>query len=163
MIRSIAITGTRKTSGISIWDMYRLVDDVLAPFNAEEMHWFVGGANGMDTYALRWFIKHAVGRVTIVVPWTLDQQPAEAKRYIRAAMGTERFDLVELQHPRFPAPEAYHARNHDMVDRSELVIGFPELHASSGGTVATLEYAERQGKPRLIRPVAARRTPEVSA
>jgi predicted Rossmann fold nucleotide-binding protein DprA/Smf involved in DNA uptake len=155
VIRSITITGTRKTDGIDPAVLYSQLTDVLSPFDHEGAVWFVGGALGMDAYVLRWLMKNSTGQVTVVVPGTLTRQPTGARHYINAALERVNVGLVELDHPSFPKPEAFHMRNRYMVDRSGLVIGFPEKHALSGGTVATLDYAEELGKPRLIYPVGA--------
>ena len=40
-----------------------------------------------------------------------------------------------------------------MVDRSEMVIGFPQAGATSGGTYYTLDYAAELDKPRMVLPV----------
>lgn len=42
----------------------------------------------------------------------------------------------------------YHKRNHYMVDNSDLVIA--GSFTTSGGTVSTIEYAKKQGKPVVI-------------
>ena len=94
----------------------------LAPFVEGGHTFFVGGAAGVDTLALRWLVAHRAP-VTIVVPATVEDQPGEAGGPIRQARQATLAEVVELDHPSFPEPEAHQARNRYMVDRSAFVIG----------------------------------------
>ncbi|GHH89117.1 hypothetical protein GCM10018793_71010 [Streptomyces sulfonofaciens] len=86
------------------------------------------------------------------MPGTVGQQPAEARQAIercRDRIG----EIIELHAAELLAP-AYHARNRHMVDRAQMVIGFPlEGPEGTSGTWQTINYASSQGKPRLIVPV----------
>lgn len=143
----ITITGPRRTDGVSESDFNRHFGRYLEPFNHPDSEWFVGGASGLDTIALRWLWQNALGAAHIVVPYEFRSQPADAQAEIKTALNRRMaFSLVELRHPDYPRPAAYHARNHYMVDHSELVIGFPHRSQPSRGTLATLKYADDQVK-----------------
>lgn len=150
IMRTVAITGTRRT-GHRVLDEYaRLFADYLGPF-AEGAHFYIGGAKGIDSLSLLWLAGNTTADLTVVAPGTVDQQPAEARQAI--ARTRERIKaVVELGAPELKAP-AYHARNRWMVDRSGMTIGFPFGDDPSSGTWQTLAYTADQGKPRLIVPV----------
>jgi hypothetical protein len=151
---AITITGTRQTSDVDPDDLRELFLRYLLPFNLTTTHWYVGGATGLDTLALDWLRGVAIGKVTVVVPAELKNQPADAHAVIFTALAVRpSFELVELRDSRFPKAPAMHARNHWMVDRSGFVIGFPHRSKRSEGTRLTLEYAEGLGRPRLICPI----------
>lgn len=147
----ITLTGPRRTDGVSESDFWHNFGTYLEPFNHPWSEWFVGGAAGLDTIALRWLWQNAQGHVAIVVPNELRHQPDEAQEEIRTALSRRSaFELMELRHPEIRRAPAYHARNHYMVDRSGLVIGFPHRSQPSRGTLATLKYAEDHGKDRIV-------------
>ncbi|MBT2418045.1 DNA-processing protein DprA [Streptomyces sp. ISL-22] len=147
---AVAITGTRSTGHRSLDEYARLFTDYLGPF-AQDAHFYIGGAKGIDTLSLLWLAGNTTADITVVTPGTVDQQPAEARQAI--ARTRERIkEVVELGAPVLKTP-AYHARNRWMVDRSSMTIGFPHGDDPSSGTWQTLNYAADQGKPRLIVPV----------
>jgi hypothetical protein len=91
--------------------------------------------------------------VTVAVPGRLTDQPEDARHAVlTATLRTARVSLVELGAPRLSA-EAYHARNRWMVDRSNLVIGFPCGDDPRSGTWYTIHYGAARGRPRLIVPI----------
>jgi hypothetical protein len=124
----------------------------MAPFVEGGHAFFVGGDAGIDALALRWLITHRAP-VTIVVPARVENQPGEAGDPIRQAALASLVEVVELRHPSFPDPEAHQARNRYMVDRSDLVIGYPLGRDRDTDTWYTLDYAASKGLPRLIVPV----------
>lgn len=143
----VTITGPRRIDGLDPHDFNRYFGTYLGTFNHPWTEWYVGGASGLDTVGLRWLWQNAQGNVTIVVPNELRHQPADAQKEIRTALRRRSaFALEELRHPEFPRPPAFHARNHYMVDRSDLVVGFPHRSQPSNGTLATLKYADDHGK-----------------
>ncbi|MGW5657485.1 hypothetical protein [Streptomyces humi] len=99
-----------------------------------------------------WLAGNSQAQITIVVPGTVAQQPAEARQAIERCRDRI-VDVVELGAAELCAP-TYHARNRYMVDRAQMAIGFP-LAGPEGasGTWQTLNYAASQGKPRLIVPI----------
>ncbi|MFK8847704.1 hypothetical protein [Streptomyces sp. Ac-502] len=155
MPETIAITGTRSTGHHPDQWYATAFGSYLAPFAGPRAHFFLGGAEGVDSLALMWLAANSRSAITVVVPATVAQQPEAA----RAAVERSRSritDIVELQSPGLHRT-AYHARNRWMVDRSELTIGFP-LAAPDGttsrtGTWQTLDYTASLGKPRLIVPI----------
>ncbi|MFE7277478.1 hypothetical protein [Streptomyces sp. NPDC057623] len=150
IMRAVAITGTRSTGHRSLDEYARLFADYLGPF-AQDAHFYIGGAKGIDSLSLLWLAGNTAADITVVTPGTVDQQPAEARQAI--ARTRERIkEVVELSAPELKTP-AYHARNRWIVDRSHMTIGFPHGDDPSSGTWQTLNYTADQGKPRLIVPV----------
>ncbi|NGO72606.1 DNA-processing protein DprA [Streptomyces boncukensis] len=149
-MRTAAITGTRSTGHRSPDDYAGLFADYLAPF-AEGAHFYVGGAQGIDTMSLLWLAANTKALITVVVPGSVGQQPAEARQAITRCRNRIK-EITELGAPELCTP-AYHARNRYMVDRTGMAIGFPHHADEASGTWQTLNYASQQGKPRLIVPV----------
>ncbi len=151
---SVTISGTRATSHHPGSWFTALFVRFVEPFIGSDTHVYVGGAPGIDTLALRWLIELARAQITVVVPARLADQPIEARDAVVGALRDERLtNLVELRHPRFPAAEAYHARNRWMVDRSEFLIAFPLSDGGASGTGQTIEYAATKRLPHLVVPV----------
>lgn len=147
--RLIAITSAREgtVSGDTL-------NANLLPFAVAPAHFLIGGARGLDTDILLWLAKCSMSTITVVVPWTVEEQPYSSKLAINQLLDLNRIQVNELRSSS-PSPAAYHNRNKYMVDRSSLVIGFP-IHGnweSSRGTWSTLDYAKKQKRPRLIVPV----------
>jgi hypothetical protein len=149
----IAITGTRDLPDPP-GATEALLEEHPRPYAAAAHGFFVGGAVGVDTHALEWLLTRRAP-ITVVVPATIEDQPAPARDRIRQAERAGLAEVVELRHPDFPKAEAYHARNRWMVDRSELIIGFPLAGRGGGGTWSTLDYAAWKDMPRLIIPIGA--------
>ncbi|MEV5337509.1 hypothetical protein AB0K93_03360 [Streptomyces sp. NPDC052676] len=150
LTRAVTITGTRSTGHRSLAEYATLFAGYLRPF-ADNAHFHIGGARGIDSLTLLWIADNTAADITVVVPGTVDQQPAEAQQAI-ARVRDRIKEIVELQAPEL-GPPAYHARNRWMVDRSSMTIGFPKGGDSASGTWQTLNYTADQGKPRLIVPV----------
>lgn len=149
---TMTITGTRSTGHRELAWYAELFSRYLGPFASEEARFHIGGATGIDSMALLWLAGNAKSSITVVVPGTVDQQPADARQAITRC--ADRIaEIVELQAAKLHTP-TYHARNRWMVDRSEFVIGFP-LAGPQGASGAwqTINYAAEQEKPRLVVPV----------
>ena len=150
--RHVTITGTRsitQTEG----QLAGLFDDYLRPFADPDATFYLGGAAGIDTSALDWLAEHTGVALTVVVPCTVDDQPATAGEAIRQwQRGGRLAEVVELRADKL-GTSAYHARNRWMVDRSGFVISFPHGTDPTSGTWYTVNYAAEQGKPRLVVPV----------
>ncbi|MBI0317454.1 MULTISPECIES: DNA-processing protein DprA [Streptomyces violaceusniger group] len=152
MTRAVAITGTRSTGHRDLASYAELFTNYLAPFATSETRFYLGGAKGIDSLSLLWLAGNSDAQITIVVPGTVRQQPAEARQAITRSRDRIT-EVVELGAGDLRSP-AFHARNRWMVDRSDMVIGFPlEGPQGTSGTWHTLKYAAEQGKPRLIVPV----------
>ncbi|MFF1483160.1 hypothetical protein ACIGZH_01545 [Streptomyces sp. NPDC058319] len=149
---TLAITGTRQTGHHELSWYVNLFERYLGPWATPETRWYIGGARGVDSLSVLWLAGNSRSRITIVVPGTVAQQPADARQAIERCR--DRIDeIVELGAAELRTP-AYHARNRWMVDRSEAVAGFPLAGAEgTSGTWQTINYAASQGKPRLIVPV----------
>lgn len=153
MVRNVTVTGTRSIVAEFEPRLADLFDDYLRPFADPDAHFYLGGAAGIDTAALNWLAERTEAWLTVVVPCTVDDQPAVAGEAIRRWASRGRVaDLVELRAEKLGTP-AYHARNRWMVDRSGLVIGFPRGAQPRSGTWYTVNYAAEQGKPRLLVPI----------
>ncbi|MFF5264248.1 hypothetical protein ACFY4C_35430 [Actinomadura viridis] len=150
MPQGVTITGTRTTGHRSPVGYRELFEEFIRPFATPVTRFYLGGATGIDSLALLWLAGDTEVALTVAVPARLVDQPADARHAIASAREAGRLkEVVELGGvTRTPG---YHARNRWMVDRSDLVIGFP--HGEKGGTVYTLNYAASQGKPRLVVPV----------
>ncbi|MGW4080649.1 hypothetical protein ACWELB_45505 [Streptomyces asiaticus] len=152
MTRAVAITGTRSTAHRDLASFAELFANYLHPFADADAHFYVGGAKGIDSLSLLWLAGNTEARITVVVPGTVQQQPAEARQAITRT-GGRIMEVIELRAEQLCTP-AFHARNRWMVDHSDMVIGFPLAgpHGASG-TWQTLNYAAQQVKPHLIVPV----------
>ncbi|MET9428211.1 hypothetical protein [Streptomyces sp. NPDC003036] len=152
MLRTVTITGTRSTSHREAASYAELFAAYLGPFATSETHFYIGGAKGIDSLTLLWLAGNSQPKITIVAPGTVEQQPAEARQAISRCR--DRIDeVVELRAESLSTP-AYFARNRWMVDRSDMVIGFPlDGPPGASGTWQTINHAAEHGKPRLIVPV----------
>ncbi len=148
----VAITGTRQTEHHELSWYAEIFDRYLGPWATPDTRWYIGGARGVDSLSLLWLAGNSRSGITVVVPGTVAQQPADARQAMEQCR--DRIDeIVELGAAELRTP-AYHARNRWMVDRSGVIAGFP-LAGPEGvsGTWQTINYAAGQGKPRLIVPV----------
>ncbi|MER6531424.1 hypothetical protein [Streptomyces sp. NPDC001508] len=151
LIRTVTITGTRSTNHRVLAEYANLFATYLGPFSPDA-HFYIGGAKGIDSLALLWLAGNTTADLTVVVPGTVEQQPAEARQAIVRVRDRIR-EIIELRAPELRSP-AYHARNRWMVDHSSMTIGFPKSDAlPTSGTWQTLNYTRHQGKPHLIVPV----------
>jgi hypothetical protein len=152
MPKTVTITGTRSTDHRPMSEYRDVFGEYVAPFALPGVRFYLGGAKGIDTLALLWLASETNTLLTVVVPARLADQPAEARQTITTVRDNGRLDeLVELGGE--TRTDGYHARNRWMVDRSEMVIGFPHGASQTSGTIYTLGYAATQHKPRLIVPI----------
>ncbi|MPZ67291.1 MAG: hypothetical protein GEU83_17900 [Pseudonocardiaceae bacterium] len=152
MPHAVTITGSRRTGHRTATEYRMMFDAYLQPFAGPGSHVYLGGAEGIDTLALDWLAQHGRAALTVVVPCTLGDQPDQARQTVREAARRARVSLVELGAPQLDE-EAYHARNRWMVDRSDLVIGFPHGDDPRSGTWYTIGYGAERARPRLIVPI----------
>ncbi|MBQ0829650.1 hypothetical protein [Streptomyces tagetis] len=152
MSLAVAITGTRQTGHREPGEIGDLFGRYLAPWATPAARFSVGGARGIDSLSLLWLAGNTSSHLTVVVPCTVARQPPEARQAIERCR--DRLDAVVELGAAEPRTPAFHARNRWMVDRADLVIGFPLADTEDGsGTWQTLDYAAEQGKPRLIVPL----------
>jgi hypothetical protein len=152
-MRTIAITGPRLVHRDAS-EVHGLFTDYLGPFVSSDTHWLLGGASGMDTYALNW-LAQITSQITVAVPVTVSDQPADAASAIREMERAGRLEkIVELRHPDGIGQAAWSMRNRWLVDSACLVIGFPHATAPDlSGTWETLAYAELRARARLVVPL----------
>jgi predicted Rossmann fold nucleotide-binding protein DprA/Smf involved in DNA uptake len=139
---SIAMTGSRDV----VRDTARaLFEQHLSSLLHQGRIWLVGGARGVDEWAIEWFLENSE-ICWAVIPYTRAKQPKWVHPWL------EQIDrVVELQLPK--RKNAYAIRNRHMVDLSQVVFGF--WSGKGGGTIKTLRYALRQRKEVHGFPVAA--------
>ncbi|MBQ1089664.1 hypothetical protein [Streptomyces sp. B93] len=146
----MTITGTRSTGHRPVTEYEALFREWLGPFEADA-HFYIGGANGIDSLTLLWLAGNTDASLTVVVPGTVAQQPSEARQAI-TRVRTRVKEIVELGADTLNS-DTYHARNRWMVDHTTMTIGFPRAGQLGSGTWQTLTYTRDQGKPHLIVPV----------
>lgn len=150
---AVTVTGSRSTHHRKAAEYGRLFGSYLQPFADRDTHVYIGGAPGIDTLALDWLVERSSAALTVVVPCTLADQPDDARAAVlKTSSRAQRISLVELCAVQLDE-DAYHARNRWMVDRSDLVIGFPHGDDPRSGTWYTIRYGAEQAKPRLIVPI----------
>jgi hypothetical protein len=153
VVRSATITGARSIDRVAATDLADLFADYLGPFADRGMHFYLGGAVGVDTLALDWLASHSGATMTVAVPCRVADQPSSAREVIvkwqRRGRVTRVVELGALS----LGTVAYHIRNRWMVDRSDFTLGFPQGNDPSSGTWYTLDYTAALGKPRLVVPI----------
>lgn len=161
MLEYIGVTGTRLAKDSP--DLRAQFATYLGLFPTATF--YLGGAGGIDSHALRWLASNTLARLRIALPNRLADQPITAQEAIEYASKIADVDVYEL---RFGvSPDCYHLRNEHIVHRSELVIGFPawqptaprDIAPHRGGTWSTLRFAESLGTPFLVSPVRLGATP----
>jgi hypothetical protein len=154
MLRGITISGARSTSHLPNSAYVDLFDQYIEPFTSPSIRFYLGGATGIDTLALRWLVENSMPQITVAVPCTLDDQPPDAQAAVMEALkSSDGTELVELRRSPRPDTDVYHYRNRWMVDRSELLIAFPHGDHEGSGTQYTIEYARTLNKARLVVPI----------
>ncbi|GAA1389998.1 hypothetical protein GCM10009613_29910 [Pseudonocardia kongjuensis] len=153
MSRAITVTGTREVTSEPDAGLGAVFAAYLLPFTTSSSTVHLGGAAGIDTAALDWLAAHTGAALIVVVPCTVADQPEVAATAVRRWQRRGRLAGVVELGARRPGTGAFHARNRWMVDRSDLVIGFPRGDDPSSGTRYTLGHAARLGLPHLVVPV----------
>jgi predicted Rossmann fold nucleotide-binding protein DprA/Smf involved in DNA uptake len=127
---SIAIFGSRDVDRDTARTLF---EQHLASFVDQGRTWLVGGARGIDEWAMEWLLER--GEVCwAVVPHTRFDQPKSIQSRLEQA---DR--VIELQLLGRKSARAF--RNRYMVDLCGIVIGFRSGKGS--GTQAILKYALR--------------------
>jgi predicted Rossmann fold nucleotide-binding protein DprA/Smf involved in DNA uptake len=130
---SIMITGSRDVSRDQARTAFELQ---LSSFLDVGRTWILGGARGVDQWAMEWLLERNE-ICWVVVPYKRAQQPKWLHQWL-----DEIDRVVELQLPK--RKNAYAIRNRHIVDLSAVVFGF--WSGKGGGTIKTLKYALRQRK-----------------
>ncbi len=133
MISSVAVTITGSRD-VDRETARRLFEQHLSSLLHQGRTWLVGGARGIDQWAMEW-LRENNEICWAVVPYTLRDQPKWVQPWL------EQIDrVVELQLPRRKSAGAF--RNRYMVELSQIVFGF--WSGKGGGTVKTLRHALRK-------------------
>jgi uncharacterized phage-like protein YoqJ len=125
---AITITGSRQLRREVAVDTF---SEHLGHRLGKDTIWMVGGARGLDQWAIEWLLQREQ-TCWVVVPFRGEDQP-KALQHLLGKVDR----LIELGLPR--TKRAYLQRNEYMVDRSHTVFGF--YVESKGGTFQTLQYA----------------------
>jgi predicted Rossmann fold nucleotide-binding protein DprA/Smf involved in DNA uptake len=131
--QGIFVTGSRDIERETARTLFEIH---LSPFLHRGRTWLIGGAHGVDEWALEWLAEHDES-CWLVVPYTRAKQP----RWIQPWFD-ELERVVELQLPR--RKNAAAIRNRHLVDLSQVVFGF--WSGKGGGTLKTLKYGLRAGR-----------------
>jgi predicted Rossmann fold nucleotide-binding protein DprA/Smf involved in DNA uptake len=130
---SITIAGSRDLDRETARTLFEIH---LSSFLNQGRTWMLGGARGVDQWAMEWLAEH--NEVCwAVVPYTRAKQPGWVQPWF-----DEIDRVVELQLPK--RKSAYAFRNRYLVDLSGIVFGF--WSGKGGGTIKTLKYALRKGR-----------------
>jgi predicted Rossmann fold nucleotide-binding protein DprA/Smf involved in DNA uptake len=141
-ITSIALFGSRDVERDAARTLF---EQHLSSFADQGRTWLLGGARGMDEWAIEWLLER--NEVCwAVVPYTRFAQPKSIQSWLEQL---ER--VVELELPRGKRSRAF--RNRYMVDLCGIVIGFRSGKGS--GTLAILKYALRKQREVHAIPVSA--------
>jgi predicted Rossmann fold nucleotide-binding protein DprA/Smf involved in DNA uptake len=128
---AVMITGSRDVDRPTA---RRLFEQHLSAHLHQGRTWLVGGARGIDQWAMEWLSEHNE-TCWAVVPYTISEQPRWFQPWL------EQIDrVVELRLPRRKSASAYRFRY--MVELSQIVFGF--WSGKGGGTVKTLRHALRK-------------------
>jgi predicted Rossmann fold nucleotide-binding protein DprA/Smf involved in DNA uptake len=128
---SIAIFGSRDVDRDTAGTLF---EQHLASFVDQGRTWLLGGARGIDEWAMEWLLERSEV-CWAVVPHTRFDQPKSIQRWL------DQVDrVVELQLPGRKSARAF--RNRYMVDLCGIVIAFRSGKGS--GTQAILRYALRK-------------------
>jgi len=131
--KSVVIIGSRDVDRQTARDLF---EQHLSSLLQQERRWFLGGAHGIDQWAMEWLLERNE-ICWAVVPYTIAVAPKWLGPWLEQV---ER--IVELQLPR--RKSAYSFRNRYMVDLCDVVIGFRS--GKGGGTFSILRYALRKQK-----------------
>ena len=131
--KSVAIIGSRDVDRQTARSLF---EQHLSSLLHQGRIWLVGGARGIDQWAMEWLLEQNE-ICWAVVPYKISDAPRWLRPWFEQV---ER--VVELQLPR--RKSAYSFRNRYMVDCCEIVIGFRS--GQGGGTFSTLRYALRKQK-----------------
>ena len=130
---TIAITGSRDVDRATARTLF---EHHLSSFLSQGRTWLLGGARGVDQWAMEWLLEQNE-TCWIVVPYTRAHQPRWLHPWFDEVQR-----VIELQLPK--RKSAYAIRNRHLVDLSQIVIGF--WSGKGGSTVKTLKHALLKGR-----------------
>ncbi len=107
-------------------------------------HFICGNAMGVDTWAAELVLKkkrmHPQIFLEIALPFAGHNTNEPACQRVQ-----QQADLVHVVGTAKDRRSAFFQRNHYMVDHSDLLIAVYRKSHTYGGTIATMEYAKKQG------------------
>lgn len=137
---NIAISGSSK-GGVTI----QKVREKLSVHVGKDNHWILGGAKGVDQFALEYLIENNED-FEVIVPSTIQEQPKrpyEGARSVGETLEEVNDRVIELNHKSFPWAPAYYYRNDKMLENANLLLAFPRnSEEQTGGTWYTIKKAE---------------------
>lgn len=137
--KRVVISGIRDLADSSVSDVEEVIRSLL---KADPAVVIVGGARGVDTVALRTAAAIAPGKILVVVPGRVRDQPAQARGVIERS-GAHGIAEMNLD-PRHPG--SYHARNRRMLSEADVLLAFTDGR-KTGGTGSTIQEALKRGIP----------------
>lgn len=132
----IAVSGSRK--GID----RKKVEEVLSWYCTQGHHWVLGGAMGVDQYALDYLLSQGES-LEVIVPFTIEDTPVTDG--VKDCLRTIPEKVTELKQEKTkPIGPKFHNRNSAMISRADMLLAFPV--GTTGGTRNAMWQAEKQGK-----------------
>lgn len=139
-------------------------EEILRKYNLDGF--ISGGAQGFDQLAF-WSVKHVIDQGNLIenlvyIPFVGQSDiwrptgPFGQQDYDQMLLASTGVKIIAPEKPadKRGIVQALYARNHAMVDDSDLVIGLwaepGDFRASNGGTAECLRYAIAQGKQVLV-------------
>lgn len=134
--RRIAILGSRHVPVVSV----HLVE-VVARSLAQEGHSLItSGAQGVNSAVIRSVLDIDPGRLTVLLPQSLDRQPSESREQLEQVL-----HLVEKpEHDELPLPMASSLCNQEIISRCDQLICYA-FHDSET-LLSSVRLAEDMGK-----------------
>ena len=134
--RRIAILGSRHVPVVAI----HLVELVARSLAQEGHNLITSGAQGVNAAVIRSVLEIDPGRLTVLLPQSLDRQPGESREQLERVL-----HLVEKpEHDELPLPMASSLCNQDIISRCDQLICYA-FHDSET-LLASCRVAEDMGK-----------------
>jgi hypothetical protein len=134
--RRIAILGSRHVPVVSI----HLVELVARSLAQEGHSLITSGAQGVNAAVIRGVLAVDPGRLTVLLPQSLDRQPSESRAQLEQVL-----HLVEKpEHDELPLPMASSLCNQDIISRCDQLICYA-FHDSET-LLSSCRSAEDMGK-----------------
>ncbi|MFM9073744.1 MAG: DNA recombination-mediator protein A [Cyanobium sp.] len=134
--RRIAILGSRHVPVVSI----HLVELVARSLAQEGHNLITSGAQGVNSAVIRSVLAVDPGRLTVLLPQSLDRQPSESRDQLEQVM-----HLVEKpEHDELPLPMASSLCNQEIINRCDQLICYA-FHDSET-LLSSCRTAEDMGK-----------------
>ena len=134
--RRIAILGSRHVPVVAV----HLVELVARSLAQEGHNLITSGAQGVNAAVIRSVLEIDPGRLTVLLPQSLDRQPGESREQLERVL-----HLVEKpEHDELPLPMASSLCNQDIISRCDQLICYA-FHDSET-LLASCRAAEDMGK-----------------